>query len=113
MEDYILGSISWENYTNEPKPFVEDKLSFLRQTFMNEYGWNVKQVGQYEALVSWLSGLPSAINIAFYNCDIIKLGNQWGLLKENATDSQEHQFCTKWFRLLAMRILHLWNTHKI
>lgn len=113
QENYILDCIDNSGYDNKELPFIEDKLKFLHDTFISEYGWHIQQVGKFEALVSWLQGLPSSINIAFSNHDIIKLCEQWGLLDKDASEARQWVFIESWFRRMAMRIETLWKTHKI
>ena len=60
----------------------EEKISFLKSRFFSEYDWNIKQVGEQRALINWLQGL--ALNVEFYNVQIIKLMDSWGLVKHNA-----------------------------
>src|SRR5581483_9836688 len=80
-----------------------EKLQFLRDTFIAEYGFNIKQVGEFKALTSWLQGLPSAISIAFYNHDILKLAQSFGSLPKNASMEQEDKILNNYFPFMAMR----------
>jgi len=112
-EAYILAVISNENYSQQELTTEKEKLQFLYDTFIAEYGWHIKRYGMQKALCEWLQGLPSAINIAFYNHDIIALAKQWGSLPENATERQEDKIIDRYFVFMAVRILNLWHRHKI
>jgi len=96
-------------YYNECKTDA-DKAHFLYERFMSEYGWRVKQVGEQKALIDWLQGL--AINIAFYNSDILMLAKQWGSLPVTATEKQEDAILENYWNYMAMRIVVLWNKYK-
>lgn len=113
QEQYILDNIDGEGYDKPELPFIEDKLVFLRDTFKAEYGWHVQQVGLHKALSSWLAGLPSAINIEWRNHLILQLGEKWGLIKPDATESKQDIFLNSWFDRMAMRIITLWKRHNI
>lgn len=113
QENYILDSIDSSGYDDKERPFIEDKLKFCYETFMAEYGWNVKQVGLHKALTNWLSGLPSSCNIEWRNHAILQLGEKWKLIKPSASDTQQHHFLNTWFSRMAMRIITLWKRHDI
>jgi hypothetical protein len=109
---FILEAIDASGYNQNPLTDRE-KLQFLLDTFMAEYGWHVKQVGQFKALQNWLMGLPSAINIPFQNYDILQIAKTWGSLPENATEKQEDKLLANYWAFMAMRIISLWKKHNI
>ena len=90
IENYILEAIDGGGYDQDTDTMTpRQKLDFLMQTFKAEYGWLVERKGQFHAMTEWLQGLPSAINIAFMNYDIIELAKGQGSLPLDATDRQE------------------------
>jgi hypothetical protein len=108
LNAYILQAIDPSGYdiqANTP----EEKLQFLRNTFVREYGFNIKRMGEVRALEEWLSGLPSSINIVFNYYDIEQLGRSLGLLRKNASEKTIEAFTHSWFRNLAVNIYKLWN----
>jgi hypothetical protein len=113
VRDYILSNIDNSGYDDKPLPHIENKLQFLHDTFMSEYGHNVPKMGMTRALESWLQGLPSSINIAFEYYDIHQLLKQWGLINATTTSTRLHELEQSWFMRLAMQIVHLFKTHKI
>lgn len=106
---YIIESIDNSGYSENVLETDKDKLKFLRDTFLAEYGWNIKQDGELKALQNWLMGLPSAINIAFYNHDILQLAKQWQTLPADATEKQEDKVLANYWQFMAMRIISLWK----
>lgn len=113
---YILENMDFEGYTNnEGNPFSpqtdSDKFGVLRSIFEKEYGHEIARKGYNKAVSEWLSGLPSSVNIAFYNWDIVSLGKKWELLPEteNSQDDyskKEWSFIETWFDYLAYVIVN-------
>lgn len=109
--EHILNAIDSDGF-DCPEPITDaEKAAFSYARFMSEYGWRVKQVGEFKAVQDWLQGL--ALNIAFYNCDILQLAREWGSLPENATESQEDKILANYWPYMAMRLIGLWNKHKV
>lgn len=110
--DYIISCIDFEGYDIPNPENAADKMQALYNIFNSEYGWNIKRIGEFEALISWLRGLPTCCTIAFYNGDILKLAKSWGSLPDDATDKQEEKILESYWRFMAMRILGLWDKYK-
>lgn len=109
---YILNSIDASGYNKDPQGPME-KLKFVHETLLNEYGWRIAQVGLLEALTDWIAGLPSSLNIDFENSKIFYLAVEWKRLPKDPSDTRLQNYLNKWFRFMAMRLLGLWRTHKI
>ena len=103
---YILDSIDCEGTTQE-------KIDFVRECFNSEYGWRVDQVGEVRALIDWLQGLPSAVNIAFYNDDIVSLAKAWGSIPEDATEKQEDKILENYWNFIANKLSQLMHGYRI
>ncbi len=92
----------------------EEKISFLKGRFFSEYGWNIKQVGEQRALITWVQGL--ALNVEFRNVQIIELMDLWGLVKHNAKgDISEKQYAKtldEYWNRLSMAILIMFKEVK-
>lgn len=114
-EAYILSCIDADGYDLDRQPETDkEKLLFLWETFNAEYGWNIKRIGAFKALVEWLQGLPSSIGIAFTNWEILELARKWGSLKTHgSTEAQEDHILECYWGYMAMRIQGLWNKHDI
>ena len=108
---YIIDSIDASEYGKELKNDNE-KIEFLRDTFQSEYGFAIQRYGIQGAIKEWLQGLPSCINIAFYNYDILILAREWGSLKEGATEKQEDKILDNYWNYIASKICVLFNTLK-
>lgn len=113
IQQYILNNIDNSGYAEKPLTTDKDKLQFLAETFKSEYGWAIGRYGVVGALKEWLSGLPSSINVPFYNHDILEKAVEWGMLDKNATELQKDTFLQEWFWDFAREIHLLMRQHKI
>ena len=105
---YILNAIDTD-YNGSDK----DAVTGLKESFYAEYGWMVERAGEQKALAEWLQGLPSAINIDFYNHEILKLAVLWGSIPENATEKQEDKIIDNWFNFIANKIGQLFRGYHV
>lgn len=83
----------------------KEKINFVFKTFEDEYGnpYNNRiYPNECERLAQYLRGLPSCVNIAFTNYDIIQIGKSWGLCK---TSKAEANFVENWFDVCAFRLI--------
>ena len=110
--DYIIDAIDPDGYDVNPKG-NKAKLQFLRDTFRDEYGWAIQRMGEQRAMAEWLSGLPSAISLPFYNNDIIELAKKSGSLPMNATDAQEGRVLDNYWNFMANKIMQLFRKYKV
>lgn len=110
---HILDAIDSDGFEGcayfNPCATEAEKAAFSHARFMSEYGWYVAQVGTQKALEAWLSGL--ALNIAFYNSDILANARAWGSIRDNATARQEDRILENYWSYMAMRLLGLWRKH--
>lgn len=108
---HILDAIDSDGYDDSPCITDAEKAAFSHARFKSEYGWRVKQAGEFKAVQDWLQGL--ALNIAFYNDDIIRLAKEWGSLSVIATEKEEDRIVDGYWPYMAMRLIGLWNKHKV
>lgn len=92
----------------------EEKIRFLKARFFSEYGYNIKRQGEQKALIGWLQGL--ALNIEFYNVQIVELMDSWGLVKHNTkgfiTEKQYDKSVDEYWKRLSMAILMMFKEIK-
>lgn len=113
IQTYILENIDNSGYSDKKLTTDQEKLQFLAETFKAEYGWAISRYGVTGALKEWLSGLPSSIDVPFYNHDILEKAVKWGLLDKQASEDQKDQFLNEWFWDFAREIHKLMRQHKI
>lgn len=112
VKQYILDSIDRE-YCEAETDDISEVINGLKASFYAEYGWMVERVGEQKAIAEWLQGLPSAINIDFYNHEILKLAVKWGSIPENATEKQEDKILDNWFNFIANKMGQLFRGYHV
>lgn len=104
-KNYILNCLDDEDALIGKNLSREEKIKYLFDRFYSEYGFMVDRVGKQKAIAEWLSGI--AINIYFYNEDIIKLAQRMGSVNDNLTSSEEDKICQNYWHFMANIILLL------
>lgn len=85
----------------------KEKINFVFKTFEDEYGnpYNKRiYPNECERLAQYLRGLPSCVNVAFTDYDIIQIGKSWGFCK---TSKAEDKFVENWFDVCAFRLIQM------
>ena len=109
---YLIDCIDLSGFDLDHLETDADKINAVHNIFMSEYGWNIAQSGnKTKSIASWLSGLPSSITIAFYNCDILDLAVKFGSLKENSSEYMQDKIISQYFMFMAIRLNSLFNKH--
>ena len=101
-KNYILSNIE-EDIEGNPISSEADKINYIFDRFNSEYGWRVNQVGKVAAMVDWLQGL--ALNIEFYNDEIIKLAVRLGSIDENPSEKLQDRVIENYWNFMANIIL--------
>ena len=101
-KEYILGNIH-EDIEGNPITSEADKINYIFDRFNSEYGWRVNQVGKVAAMVDWLQGL--ALNIEFYNDEIINLAIRLGSIDENPSEKLQDRVIENYWNFMANIIL--------
>jgi len=119
-EEYILNAIYATSYTDKEGEIEldlndKDKLQYIADKLKDEcycdYTMN-KFKNNYTAIIAdFIQGLPSWLNIAFSNYDILQIAKIWG--RDVSTEKLEDSFLLNWWELIATNIINLFNKHKI
>ena len=108
---YLLDGISFDGY-GLPEPRTnKDKINLFFGVFMSEYGYNLKRMGEWDALTEWLSGLPSVIHMDFNNYDILERAKKYGSLTVDASEKDEDKLLENYWRFMANKLIVLRNGH--
>jgi len=114
----ILKEIREENPYHQLKKFLEDRIDFegygikvnpnrkisqLYDVFEDEYGWAIKRMGEKKAIVEWLQGLPSTLDIPFYYDEISNLLYALGF--DEVKEMEDTEIGDFYYDLLAKTIL--------
>ena len=102
---FILGSI--KPY-EEDKPIKDDqKLDYLINVFKKESNFNNQRESFQSAFSYWLSGLPSVIDLPFYNGEIIELAVEMGSLDKKHTEQQAEKIYSNYWNFMAYMVLDM------
>ncbi len=106
----MLDAINTDDHTTEATTHAE-KLSFVMSCYESEFNHKYNQArhpNEQTRFAHWLAGLPSVLNIPFYNDDIIKLAKR---LQEVDTYPNEKnttkRIIENYFNFMAFHILKL------
>ena len=109
---YILDAITNSaSATDTNKEFSTDygKIAFFFEYFGDEFNhtYNKKLYPNLQKRIEqYLRGLPSCINIAYMNYNIIEIGKEWGYCQ---TEQKENKFVNDWWCMIAYRIIQIAN----
>ncbi len=89
IHTYILDSIDGEPYGKELST-IKDKIQFVMDTYYAE-GY-VRKAHKQTSFITWLKGLPAAMNVEFEYAEILKLGIEWlGPMDRKAENAWLHR----------------------
>ena len=109
--NYLLESLDFDGY-DLPKPKTnKDLINLFFGVFNSEVGFNIARVGEYKALIDYLQGLPSCINIDFDNHSIIERAKKYGSLTDNATEDDKYKLLVNYWAFMANKLIVLKNGH--
>jgi hypothetical protein len=105
--DYILSCVEFD-YDGEPLTTDKAKIQHIFHRFETEFGWRIKELGKYAAMAEWLQGL--ALNIDYYNDDIIKRAIELGSLDADADERTKERCIDNYWVFMANMIC--WFEHE-
>ena len=108
-KNYILSTIQTDNNGKEITN-NQDKIDYLFNRFYSEYDWSIKRNGKLQAMIDWLQGL--ALDIEYYNYDILELAKMMGSVDENLTEKQEDKILLNYWNFMANIILSMEKDYK-
>jgi len=100
-EAYILDTVT--DYNGDELPTREAKIEQLFKQFYSEYGYLVPMYGKQPAIAQWLQGL--ALNIEYYNQDIVDLAVRFGSIDANPSHRLECKVIENYWKFMANIIL--------
>jgi hypothetical protein len=110
IQNYLLDAINTDDHKTEATTHAE-KLAFVMACYDSEFNHKYNQArhpNEQTRFAHWLAGLPSVLNIPFYNDDIIKLAKR---LQEVDTYPNEKNttktIVENYFNFMAYHILKL------
>lgn len=110
IQNYLLDAINTDDHTTEATTHAE-KLAFVMSCYESEFNHKYNKVrhpNEQTRFAHWLAGLPSVLDIPFYNDDIISLAKR---LQEVDTYPNEKNttknIVENYFNFMAYHILKL------
>jgi hypothetical protein len=110
IQNYLLDAINTDDHKTEATTHAE-KLAFVMACYDSEFNHKYNQArhpNEQTRFAHWLAGLPSVLNIPFYNDDIIELAKR---LQEVETYPNEKNttktIVENYFNFMAYHILKL------
>ncbi len=114
VKNYLISCIDNSGHSDKELKTNIEKINFVKECFYGEYGWHVDQGNSVVSSISeWLQGLPSSINIEFYNHKIIELALKWGSLPEGYSEKQADKILGNYFNLLANKLHQLFTGYHL
>lgn len=110
IKTYILSAINFESVDGKEFNTEEEKVTELMSRFKSEYWYPANQAyygTMTKALASWLQGLPSEIDIAFYYNEIDSLLIEWGYLKHTSREATIDRERDQYWLYLAGSLISL------
>ena len=101
LKKFLEDRISFEGYDLDKNP--RNKISQLYDVFEDEYGWAIKRMGERKALIEWLQGLPSTIDIPYYYDEINNLLYALGF--DEVKEMEDDEVGDFYYDLIAKTIL--------
>lgn len=115
---YLLECMDFEGYDDilgkYPPVTTQEKITACECIFNAEIGDHLTgKIGKQAAIQVWLQGLPSCINIAFYNHVIIRLAVSWGSIPSDYTEKQADDILENYWSFMAAKLLQLFNGYRV
>ncbi len=101
LKKFLEDRISFEGYNLDKNP--RNKISQLYDVFEDEYGWAIKRMGEKKAIIEWLQGLPSTIDIPYYYDEISNLLYALGF--DEVKEMEDDEIGDFYYDLIAKTIL--------
>ena len=109
METFLTDAITGEGYNVNVKT-SKQKFQFVLDCFFKEYDneYARRRTPNYQERVGeWLSGLPSCIDIPFYNVDILALAKDLQEIDGETKKSWEDAVLKNYWNFMALHIIKL------
>ena len=108
IQNYLLDAINTDDHKTEATTHAE-KIAFVMACYNSEFNHKFNQArhpNEQTRFANWLAGLPSVLNIPFYNDDIINLAKELQEV-ETYAEKMEQRICDNYFNFMAYHILKL------
>jgi hypothetical protein len=104
--NYIFNCVETDS-EGKPIQTETEKAKYIIDRFYKEYGFQVARIGKQKAIAEWLSGL--ALNIEYYNQDIVQLAVDMGSIDPNPSDKLQEKVINNYWSFMANIIILIEN----
>ena len=108
IQTYLIDSVNTEDALHNAITDAE-KIAFVMACYESEFNHKFNQArhpNEQTRFANWLAGLPSVLNIPFYNDDIINLAKELQEV-ETYAEKMEQRICENYFNFMSYHILKL------
>jgi len=109
-------SVTTKFYDNYIKDNTEISLKEVAESFDSaaNYPSNLKKLPNHqERFIDWLKGLPSGLNFALYNGEILELGKKSGYLTDKEDAKKEATVIKNYYPSLSMAFIRAFKKNGI
>ena len=116
IQKYLIDAVNTEDFkiiknNSGLMPFNEDaqKIAFVMSCYNSEFNHKYNKArypNEQTRFANWLAGLPSVLNIPFYDWDIINLAKELQEV-EKYTEKMAQRICENYFNFMSYHILKL------
>ena len=108
IQTYLIDSVNTEDALHDANTDAE-KIAFVIACYESEFNHKFNQArhpNEQTRFANWLAGLPSVLNIPFYDWDIINLAKELQEV-EKYTEKMAQRICENYFNFMSYHILKL------
>jgi hypothetical protein len=108
IQTYLIDSVNTEDALHNAITDAE-KIAFVMACYNSEFNHKFNQArhpNEQTRFANWLAGLPSVLDIPFYNDDIINLAKELQEV-ETYAEKMEQRICDNHFNFMSYHILKL------
>jgi hypothetical protein len=108
IQTYLIDSVNTEDALHNAITDAE-KIAFVMACYDSEFNHKFNQArhpNEQTRFANWLAGLPSVLDIPFYNDDIINLAKELQEV-ETYAEKMEQRICDNYFNFMSYHILKL------
>ena len=109
MKKYILEHFDPEGYDLEASTPIRQ----MEEIFLSEMGWQIPRKCQIKTLTDWLQGLPSCLDLPFYDHDIEALLEAQGVIDVNTKLSRKEKLIENYWNYTANMISQLFTGYRV
>ena len=110
-KEYLIDCIAYPENASATNDYL--KIQNFFKVFNNEYGYEIKKQGEYNALAEYMQNQPSSISLPCYYHEQIELAKEFGSIPQDATEKQEKKIIDNFYNFFTNYLLQLKRTMKI